>query len=153
MQAHVRAVEQGRRRGEQGHAAHGRDDDDPADVHTADGEGAVEPAERADDLAARAEGEQIDRLEQEADGERRHEHRRRGGTASAQRPEGDALLRERECDHRREASDDRQHRRPAARVREDVRACGDQLAVGEVDQAHDAENEPDTDRDATVAAK
>ena len=36
----------------------------------------VQLAERADDLAARAEREQVDRLEQEADGERRDEHRR-----------------------------------------------------------------------------
>jgi len=38
----------------------------------------------------------------------------------------------------------------SAHVREHVAAGGDQLAVGEVDEAHDAEDEADADGDEPV---
>ena len=56
-------------------------------------------------LAARAEGEQVDVLEQVADGEGRDEHRH--GRGAPQRAEGDALLHERDGDADGDAGGDR----------------------------------------------
>ena len=64
----------------------------------------VQVAERGRDLAERPEPEQRDALQQECDRERRDEHHRR--RAPAQRPEDEAVHREREREHDREAEDD-----------------------------------------------
>ena len=112
-----------------------------------DGQRSVQAAERPDRLPSRAEREQEHVLEQEADGERGNEHRRR--RRAPERPE-DALLDERECGDDGEAREDGDDRGPAAQIRERVATCGDQLAVGEVDEPHHAEHEPDPERDDAV---
>ena len=65
----------------------------------------------------------------------------------AQRPEDDALHREREREHDGEAERDPDADGPVALrgERERERAGHDQLAVGEVDEPHDAEDEADAD--------
>ena len=65
-----------------------------------------------------------------------------------QRPEDDALHRQGEREHDGEAEGDPHADRPVAvgRERERERARHDQLPVGEVDEPHDAEDEPDADR-------
>src|SRR5262249_36804546 len=96
-------------------------------------------------LHERPELEQRDRLKQERDGEGRHEHRRRGG--SAQRPKEPDLHQQRERDDDPETG---KHRRPLGPVvlasdRKRVGARHDQLPVREVDEAQHAENEADPD--------
>ncbi len=64
-------------------------------------------------------------------------------------------LKMRSCDERErgddgEAREDGDDRGLAAQIRERVAAGGDQLAVGEVDEPHHAEHEPDPERDDAV---
>ena len=108
--------------------------------------GCAERGERGRDLAELAVAQvddQRDRLEQERDRERRHEHHRR--RLPAQRPEDDEVHRQRERDHDGEAGDDAPRDRPARGEGERVGAGHDQLAVGEVDEPQDAEDEADAD--------
>ena len=148
LQPDHRAVEQQRERAEQDDRGDRGDDRDPADPQRAERDRGVQAAERPDGAAARAEREQIDVLEQEADGEGGDQHRRR--RSAAQRPEGDPLLQQRERDDDGEADDDRDEPGRAGEQRERVAAGGDQLAVGEVDEPHHAEDEPDPDADDGV---
>ena len=111
----------------------------------ADLDRAVELHERGRRLAERPEPEERDRLQQERDGEGRDEHH--GRRLRARRPKHDALHRKREREHDREAERDADADRPVAvrRECERERAGHDQLAVGEVHEAHHAEHEADAD--------
>ena len=75
-------------------------------------------------LAERPEPEQRDRLQQERDGERRDEHHRR--RLAAQRPEHDALHRERQREHDREAERDPD---PTGQSRSDANASANAPAM------------------------
>ena len=125
---------------------HDRDDRDLPDLDPADRDGTVQLDERRRRLAERPEPEQRDRLQQERDREGRDEHHRR--RLRPQRPEDDPLHREREREHDGEAERDPDPHGPVAvgRVGEGERAGHDQLPVGEVDEPHHAEDEPDPDR-------
>ncbi len=107
--------------------------------------GPIELDERRRRLAERPEPQQRDRLEQEGDREGRDEHDRR--RLATERAEDDALHRERERENDGEAERDPDADRPVAiRCERDGERPGhDQLPVGEVDEAHDAEDEPDPD--------
>ena len=72
------------------------------------------------------------------------------GEAPAQRPERDPLHHERAGDDYCEAREDRDDPGLPAQVRERVRAGGDQLTVGEVDEPENAEDEADPHRDDRV---
>jgi hypothetical protein len=87
-------------------------------------------------------------LKEEGDREGRHEHYRRRLTPK--RPEHDAIHRERRRDDDREADGHAPGHRPGRRERQRVRADHDQLPVGEVHEAQDAEDEPDADRHQRV---
>ena len=89
-------------------------------------------------------------LEQERDGERRHQHHRL--RLDAQRPEDETLDRERQREHDGEAEGDLGPDGPVALGGEGerVRPCHDELAVGEVDESQDAEDETDPDRHQRV---
>ena len=92
-------------------------------------------------------------LQQVAERERGDEQRRRVGAAD--RPERHPLHRERRrrstISDRRRASSERPAAAPASRY-ERVAADHDQLAVGEVDQAHDPEDQRDPEREQRVEA-
>ena len=126
------------------------DDRDLPDVDAPDRDRAVEVGERRRDLAERAEPEQRDALEQERHGERRDEHHRR--RVAAQGPEDEPVHEHGQDEHGGEAEDDAGPHRPAPlrRERQRERARHDELAVGEVDEAQDAEDEPDADRHQRV---
>ena len=89
-------------------------------------------------------------LQEEADRERGDQQRRRVG--AAHRAERDPLHQQRQHD------DDRRSRRYISRPRpalgqvDHVRADHDELAVGEVDQLHDAEDQGDAEREQRVEA-
>ena len=68
------------------------------------------------------------------------------GDAPPQGPEDDPVHDEREGDDDDEAGDDAPDDAPVRRERERVGAGHDELAVREVDEAEDAEDEPDPDR-------
>jgi hypothetical protein len=101
-------------------------------------------------LHERTELEQGDRLEEERDGERCDEHGRRRRTA--QRPEERDLHQQGERDHHSEAREDRRPLGPVVLASDRKRVCPrhDQLAVGEVDEAENAEDEADPDRHERV---
>jgi len=105
-------------------------------------------AEDVPGAAVRPEGHQPHGLQRERDGERRHEGR--GGGGVAQRPEGQALGEHGERHGRQQARRDGQRHGPVARERQGVGAGGDELAVGEVDEAQDAEDEGDPHRHERV---
>ena len=127
-----------------------RDDRDLADVDVADRDGTIQVAERRCGLAERAEGEQRDALQQECDREGRDEHHR--GRLRAQRPEDDEVHQERQRDDDAEAERDPDDERqiPLRRECERVGAGHDELAVREVDEPQDAEDETDPDRHERV---
>ncbi len=85
--------------------------------------------------------DQRDRLHEEGDRERRHQHH--GRRLTAQRAEDDAIHREREGDDDAEASGDAGRDGPPRGVRKRVGADHHELAVREVDEPEHAEDEPD----------
>ncbi len=121
------------------------DDRDLPDLDVADGYGPVELCQRGGGLPERAEPEQRDALEQERDRERRDQHDRR--RLRAQRSKDDALHRQRQP-----RTTAKQSAIPTATgpptlegEREREPAGHDQLAVREVHEAQDAEDETDAD--------
>ena len=142
-----------RRSRQQQHEQRERDqrDDDGHDRHlanldAADRDRPVQRRDRGGDLAERVVAEVDDQrhgLEQERDRERGHEHHRR--RLAPERPEDDAVHRERERDDDREARGDAPRDGPSRGEGERVRARHHELAVGEVDEPQDAEDEADPD--------
>ena len=136
--------------------ARGRDDDrddrDLADVDAA----RSSPAGSAARATPRScpsgpNAEQRDALQQERDCEGRDEHH--GGRLRAQRPEHEPVhraARARARPRSRRRSTPRRGQVPLRREGERVRTRHDQLAVREVDEAEDAEDETDADRHQRV---
>ena len=104
---------------------------------------AAEDGQEVDALRPRADEEDQRLLQEEAHREGRDEQRRRIGVA--ERPEGDALGDQRQHDRRDEAGDERDRQRRAEEGEQGVAGDHDQLAMGEVDQPHDAEDQPDAE--------
>ena len=121
-----------------------RDDRDLADVDPGDGDRPVQVDERRRRLAERVVALVDDERDRSAGRTRPQRSRRASSRATgAQRPEDDALHRQRERDHDREAQDDAPHDRPVAVGREREGAGHDELPVGEVDEPQHAEDEAD----------
>ena len=125
--------------------SHDRDDRDLPDLDVANADGPVELGERGGGLAQRPEPEERDRLQEERDGEGRDEHHR--ARLRPQGAEDSPLHREREQEHDGDAERDPDPDRPVAirGVGERERPGHDQLPIREVDEAKDAEHEPDAD--------
>jgi hypothetical protein len=89
-------------------------------------------------------------LQHVADGERRHHQGR--GVRSADRPERHPLHAEREQRRAGYRDHDHEHPRGAREQQDQVARDHDELAVGEVDELHDPEDEGDPERDERVQA-
>ena len=150
LQPEARRLEEPGERGEQDRADQDGDDLQALQPDAEDLDLAAERRQEVDALGPRADEQDERLLQEEADGEGRDQKRR--GIGIAQRPEGDALGRQREQNCGEKAAEKHQRDGLAEKRQERVAGDHDQLAMGEVDQPHDAEDEPDAERRQRVEA-
>ena len=150
LEAEPRRAQEPGERAEQ-HGAGGDDDElQDGQARPEHGHLLLQTRQQVDAFRARVDEQDQGLLDEDADREGGDEQR--GGVAVAQRPHGDALRQQGEHHAHRHRGRDRPADRYGRRRQQRVAGERDEVAMGEIDEPHDAEHQADAERRQRVEA-